>query len=215
MKFQFNKDSTVVYPPVPTSLYNVESACKRNLVLSVGRVDPEKRFDLIGSIGTKIPEAKFVLVGGAGPTGRRIVEGIRERFRRAGLADNFAYLGRVAEPEKRELLLKAKVLLHPAPYESFSITIVEAMAAGAIPIAHNSGGTPEVVKEDNLFTTSEEAVERIKNALSIGSDAAKENRDIASRFSEERFEKELLAVVDQRLSHHSTSGDSGESRGRA
>jgi len=197
IKHQHNKDSTVIYPPVPTHLYNVKGAHKKDIVLSIGRVDPEKRFDLIGTVGTQIPRAKFILMGGADATGKKIVEQIEGRFKKAGLGDNFAYLGRVSESVKRELLLEAKVLFHPAPYESFSITIVEGMAAGAIPIAHNSGGTPEAVPPHRLFTNVDEAVEKVRSALSEASPAvAKSMKAVTSKFGEERFKREILDVVD-------------------
>jgi glycosyltransferase involved in cell wall biosynthesis len=197
IKYQLGKDSIVIYPPAPVHLYDTEGDFKKNIVVSVGRVDPEKRFDLIGVVGPRIPEAKFILIGTADAAGKKIVEQIEAKFKRAGLGENFAYLGRVPEYVKRELLLKAKALFHPAPYESFSVTIVEGMAAGAIPIAHNSGGTPEVVSPNWLFTSVGEAVEKVRNSLSEDLSARKKIKEIALKFNEERFKNEMLHVVER------------------
>ncbi|MEM3504545.1 MAG: glycosyltransferase family 4 protein [Nitrososphaeria archaeon] len=201
IKHKFNKDSIVIYPPVPTHLYSYPGGKqKENLVLTIGRVVPEKRFDLIGVVGPKVPEAKFVLIGGANNRGRYIVDRIKQKFDIAGLKDNFIYLGKVSDSIKCEFLQKAKVLFHPTPYESFGIVIVEGMAAGAVPCAHNSGGPPEFVDSDNLFTNAEEAVEKIRNALNKDSSARKELRTKALKFSEKRFENELLYVINRMIS---------------
>jgi len=194
IKHHFNKDSIVIYPPVPTHLYSDDKQ-KENLVVSIGRVVPEKRFDLIGVVGPKVPEAKFVLIGDADNRGQRIVNWIRQKFNNAGLKDNFIHLGKVSNSIKRDFLQKSKVLFHPTPYESFGIVIVEGMAAGAIPVAHNSGAPPEFVDFDNLFINAGEAVEKIRNALSKDSSARKEMRATALKFSEERFKNELLHTL--------------------
>ena len=166
----------------------------------MGRVTPEKRFDLIGAVGPQLPDAKFVLMGGADATGLKIVSHIKQCFKKAGLKDNFIYMGRVSTLAKREILMRAKVLFHPSPYESFGIVLVEAMAAGTIPIAHNSGAPTEFIKDDYLFTNVEEAVEKIRNALNEGISTREEMRRISYKFSEERFKKEIINVVDYLIS---------------
>ena len=196
---ELKKPSLVVYPPVATHLYAPEYSRKEDLVLSIGEVIPEKRFHLIGVIGPRIPEAKFVLIGRATNVGQEIVREIEERFKRAGLRDNFVYLGRVSTAVKNNLLDRAKVLFHPSFYESFGIAIVEGMAAGAMPVAHNSGGPPEFLEPNNLFSNLEEATARIRNALNESSSTREDLQEIASRFSEERFKEEILQVVSNQL----------------
>jgi glycosyltransferase involved in cell wall biosynthesis len=194
---QFGKESLVVYPPVPTYLYDAKRASKENMVVSIGRVIPEKRFDLISAIGSQIPEARFILIGEADFTGRRIVKQIETKFKESGLKGNFIYLGRVSESVKRDLLLRAKVLFHPAPYESFGISIVEGMAAGAIPVAHNSGGPSEIVPSQWLFKDVDEAANKVRRALNEhNSNIMKEMVQLASKFSEERFKHEIIDIVD-------------------
>lgn len=199
IKYQLGKDSAVIYPPVPTHQYNLEYSRKENLVVSIGGVDQSKRFDLIGVVGPQVPQAKFVLIGYADSRGQRIIQRVRAEFKKAGLENNFIYLGKASESLKREVLLKAKVLFHPAPYEPFGIAIVEGMAAGAIPIAHNSGGPPEFVEPEYLFTDATEAAEKIKDALGKNLSVRKGMKLMASKFSEERFKKEILDAVSDLL----------------
>jgi glycosyltransferase involved in cell wall biosynthesis len=43
---------------------------------------------------------------------------------------NVEFVGYVSEKEKRRLLSEAKVFVHPSRFETFGISILEAMAAG-------------------------------------------------------------------------------------
>ena len=72
--------------------------------------------------------------------------------------------------ELRELFARASVYWHatgfsvkePAAQEHFGITIIEGMAAGAVPVVFNSGGPPEIITSGEngyLFDTLEELVD--------------------------------------------------------
>lgn len=198
IKRALNKESLVVYPPVPT-LPNVDPRQrKENLVVSIGTVIPEKRFELIAQVGPRVPEAKFFLMGALGERGTAIITKIAEGFRNAGLQNNFIYLGRVPERTKREILLKAKVYFSPAINEPFGISIIEGMAAGAIPVAHDSGGPREYLPREWLFKNPGEAEEKIKLALRAWSPTlASRMREIALKFSEEKFKARILEIVDK------------------
>ncbi len=65
------------------------------------------------------------------------------------------------------LLAKAKVYVHCAQNEHFGITIVEAMAAGCVPVVHNSGGPKEIVSDDVGFRWSDldEAAGQVRRAM--------------------------------------------------
>ena len=55
------------------------------------------------------------------------------------------------------------VYFHPKVGEHFGMAIVEAMAAGLIPVVPNEGGPTEFVPREYLFNTIEQAAEIIKN----------------------------------------------------
>ena len=77
----------------------------------------------------------------------------------------------------KEILAKAKVYVHCAQNEHFGISIVEAMAAGCVPVVHNSGGPREIVSEDAgcKWDSLREAVGQISTLI--------ENDDVRSAFS--------------------------------
>src|SRR2546426_9894797 len=51
----------------------------------------------------------------------------------------------------KDLLGRAMAYVHCAENEHFGITIVEAMAAGCVPVVHDSGGPREIVTNDVGF----------------------------------------------------------------
>jgi glycosyltransferase involved in cell wall biosynthesis len=99
------------------------------MILSVGRLEPVKRFDLVPEMAARLIDlpCRFVIAGD-GPERARI----EARAAALGVADRVILLGAVPDPAP--LLAQADLLLHPSRYESFGIAAFEAMRAGVPPI---------------------------------------------------------------------------------
>ena len=134
-----------IYPPCPIEMFDGygKSAARENLVITVGRISPEKRFDLFLDLARMVPSVKFVIVG----TVQRIPY---YEYLRQGAPGNVSF---VLSPLRKvkDVLGRAMAYVHCAENEHFGITIVEAMAAGCVPIVHDSGGPREIVNEDVGF----------------------------------------------------------------
>jgi glycosyltransferase involved in cell wall biosynthesis len=199
LREEFGKQAMIVYPPVPVECPKGEHP-KEDIVLSIGRIVPNKNFQAIGEVGPSIPKARFLLIGEPGRKGNIIVSYIKGRFSALNLSENFTYMGWVPHETKQKLLQRAKVLFHPSHDESFGISIVEGMANGAIPVVHNSGAPSEYVPSEWLFNNNSEALEKVKTALSKWSpDTGSSMRKIALRFSEDRFKQEMSQAIRQIL----------------
>ena len=104
-----------------------------------------------------------------------------------------------AEAELDALLGGARAYLHPRP-ESFGIAVVEAIAAGCVPVVPDSSAHPETVPFAELrYRTEAEAVEIVRGALGGRFDgllpALKEH---AQKFSEEAFQETMLGIIEGR-----------------
>jgi alpha-1,2-mannosyltransferase len=68
-----------------------------------------------------------------------------------------------------DLYQKANVGLHTMRNEHFGICVVEYIAAGLLPVAHNSAGPKEDIlkNEDYLAETAEEYAGKIRRALEL------------------------------------------------
>jgi alpha-1,2-mannosyltransferase len=102
---------------------------------------------------------KFVLIGGTRvdqPKDQAIVDSLKAEIHRLGLEDVVTVKTNIASSELRQWLSKARAGIHTMANEHFGISVVELMAAGVIPVVHDSGGPRKdiVVPWDNVETGS-------------------------------------------------------------
>ena len=100
---------------------------------------------------------------------------------------------------------KAKVYLHAMRYEHFGISIVEAMAAGLVPVVHRSGGPWEDILKAQQgrygfsYLTIEEAAQTIEDLIE-NEHARKEivsrNMGYTYMFSSEYYKKKILSIIE-------------------
>lgn len=200
----FGKDAFVIYPPVPVHLYQSLESERENLIVTISGLNPRKNLELLAGVGVRIPSAKFILLGYYHKVHARILEYIQARFRASGLEGNFAYLPSCSDKVKAKILSRAKVYFHPTPFEPFGISIAEGMAAGCIPVTHDSGGPCEFVPSEWRYRSVEDAIAKISYALETwNTRKAIEFRSLVGRFREERFRGEILDFVERKFSRSS------------
>lgn len=160
IKQYYNRNATVVHPPVDVSRFK-PARTRGDYYVAVGRQVPYKRIDLAVGAATKlnIPLKVFGngheherLVTMAGPS----VEFFTDRF------------GNASDNAVTEALNHAKGYIFPAE-EDFGIVQVEALAAGAPVIGYGKGGTLDIVQDGVsgiLFEkqTVDAVIEAIKKA---------------------------------------------------
>jgi N-acetyl-alpha-D-glucosaminyl L-malate synthase BshA len=91
---------------------------------------------IFAEVHKQIP-AKLLMVGD-GPE-RPAAE---DSARCLGISDNVRFLGKQEQIE--EIMAVSDIFLLPSEYESFGLSALEAMAAGAVVICTNAGGLPEI-----------------------------------------------------------------------
>ncbi len=111
--------------------------------------------------------------------------------------------------ELRDLYTRASIYWHatgysvnePAAQEHFGITILEAMASGAVPIVLNSGGPPEIITNDEhgyLFNTVDELVEKTREVAGqpdLWKRLSQAARQRARHFGPEGVQRLMLSTV--------------------
>lgn len=110
----------------------------------------------------------------------------------------------VSNDDLKAMLSRASVGLHTMSHEHFGIGIVELMAAGVVPVAHNSGGPKQdiVVPFDDqttgfLATTPEEYADSMSHILINTDETARmqiAGRKSANRFSDEAFSSKIVSI---------------------
>ena len=181
----YNRDATVVYPPVDTSFFTpaTTSTDGDRYALVVSALVPYKRIDL--AIDSARLAGIPIKVVGDGPD--------RARLERAA-GPNATFLGRRSDEDIRELYRHAAVTLLPGE-EDFGIVPVEAQACGTPVVALGRGGATETVVDGitGILVDDPSApafADGISRALAASFDRAAIRRH-AERFSRERFVEEI------------------------
>jgi glycosyltransferase involved in cell wall biosynthesis len=186
----YNRDATVIYPPVDTDFYTPATTATNSTpyALVVSALVPYKRIDLAID-AARLAGIPLTIVGD-GPE--------RARLERAANG-SATFLGRRSNEEIRELYRGAAVTLLPGE-EDFGIVPVEAQACGTPVVALARGGATETVIDGRTGILVEDSsapafADGIARALSASFDRSAIRRH-AERFSRERFVKEIAELVD-------------------
>lgn len=136
------RDSLVVYPPVDTQMFK-QKASKANLenaVLTVTRVRSGKRLELVPCIARLTRKATFTIVGLVDQASQGALSVLKKAIDSQGVHDRVRLVTNRPFQELLAAYTSAKLYLHTQQTESFGISIVEAMAAGCVPIVPRDGG---------------------------------------------------------------------------
>jgi len=133
----------VIYPPVNISSYtHKQGLTRQNSVISLGRFSPDKKQLEQIKIAQLSPGISFHLVGFV--NNENYFNQCEEYIRKHQI-NNVTMHPNVSHAQLNELLGQSKYFLHILEDEPFGITAVEAIAAGCIPLVHDSGGQRETV----------------------------------------------------------------------
>ena len=183
----YNREATVIYPPVDVNKFELVEQ-KEEYYFTASRMVPYKKIELIVSAFNKMPNKKLV-VAGNGPEYKKIKSIAKSNIQLVGFLDI---------KDLNQFMSKAKAFVFAAE-EDFGIIPVEAQACGTPVIAFNKGGARETVvdKETGLLFNhqNENSIIDAVSAFEKLDFDQKTVRKNAMRFSKERFEKEINAFV--------------------
>ncbi|MDX8549471.1 glycosyltransferase [Methanospirillum sp. J.3.6.1-F.2.7.3] len=145
VKQYYNRNSTVIYPPVETTKY----LWKKNekFWISVNRLYPEKQIELQIKIFSRIPDIELLIIGGRG-TGDHSKEYGKQISNMIEDYPNIHLLGEISEEHLIDLYSRCAGLICTARDEAFGLAPIEAMASGKPVVAINSGGYLETVPSE-------------------------------------------------------------------
>lgn len=215
IKTYYNRESTIIFPPVQTSrfahvtaaapsafkqqqkgtqanssslssAFQLPSSKMETGFITVGRLAPMKRTDLIVQACTRLNVPLTVI--GIGPDYEKlqVLAGPTVRL-----------LGKVSDQEVVQELSKAEAFLF-ASFEDFGITPVEAMAAGLPVIAYGKGGALDYVNKDTGILFPEQTVDSLINGIRAYQNKTWSSQKIAQaaqKFSNESFAKAVHGFI--------------------
>ncbi|NGX39154.1 MAG: GDP-mannose-dependent alpha-(1-6)-phosphatidylinositol monomannoside mannosyltransferase [Chlamydiae bacterium] len=189
----YGRSAQVIYPPVETHLFS-PSSVKENYFITCSRLVPYKRVDVLVAAFSMMPDEKLVIIGD-GPEMNRL---------KSRATKNVEFLGHQPDPVLRDMLSKARAFLFAAE-EDFGIVGVEAQASGLPVIAYAKGGSLETVLpgQTGIFfneQTPSSVIDAIHRFEKMEGDFEPEKiQKHASQFSRERFQREFMNFIDEKL----------------
>lgn len=195
IKKLYNRDSTVIYPPVsiPSKASIKYQVSSIGYYVTVSRLGKAKHIDLLIQ-SANINKFNLKIVG----KGRDL------KFLKSIAGDTVEFVSDADDQKRDELIAHAKAFLFASVDEEFGIAPVEAMGFGTPVIAYDSGGLKETVtQEANGFLFKElnpqSLYEEIKKLESLSEEKYLEMRRSARKESEkysfDRFKKEILSLI--------------------
>ncbi len=211
---EYNIDSVVLYPPVDVAKF--KALKKENQIIYVGRfsqLTQSKRQDILIEAFKRFHDNghidwKLILAGGVEVGAGDFLTKLKEAAK--------TYPIKIIEsPSFKDLksLVGSSIFFwsaagfgvdehrNPKQVEHFGISLVEAMAAGCIPLVYTAGGHKEIVKNNYsgfLWQKEGELTQLTEKLLADNKkmrDLARQVRQESDKFSYARFEKELLALL--------------------
>ncbi len=190
----YRRESTVIFPPVNTHLYQV--GAKEDFYLIVSRLVTYKRVELAVQAFNQL-DLPLVIIGDGGEC---------ENLQKQAKA-NIRFLGRLSDEEIADWYSRAKAFVFCGE-EDFGITPVEAQAAGTPVIAYGRGGILDTVLDGKTGIYFKEATaQSLCNAVQKFeqqgvSYTAEQIKQHAEQFSQKRFQQEFNQYVMQLARKH-------------
>ena len=199
IKASLGVDPIVIYPPVEVERFSkIPIDTERDdAVLMLGRYSPEKGYEEAIKLFLELPRwIRLKIVGSLTKTELGYYKRLASLVKKLGLENRVELLYNVPRHRLEDIMARSSVLLHMYRGEHFGIAVVEAMAAGLVPVVWRFGGPSEYVPSEYQFGSIEEARDKILKALKAPASERMRVRRIAMGFSEAVFERRFSSLVE-------------------
>jgi glycosyltransferase involved in cell wall biosynthesis len=199
----------VLYPPVNTErfsqAYSQPINARELKVLVVARFSPEKQIENAITVAHLLGGSiKFHIVGSLAPANRPYFKMLQNMIETYRLTQTVALTPNASNEELVDAMSKSMIYFHTMIGEHFGVSIVEAMAAGLVPIVPSYGGCSEIVPRGYQYHTLQEAADYIAKNAKIADDEKRiKMHDIAKQFSPDNFRKAMKQYIEQARSQAS------------
>jgi glycosyltransferase involved in cell wall biosynthesis len=209
------KKAIVIYPPVELDRIGLHQTkdIRENVAVTISRFRLAKGLEHIPEIAKLTENCRFVVIGSSDKDSGESLKIISDRAKALGVQSRIEIFRNRTFDFVLEKLYDAKVFLQTQTTEAFGMSVVEAMAAGCIPVVPRSGGPWLDILEckEGLYGFSynslEEAAEKIKLLLEdecLRADIACRGRKRASIFDSAVFDYRITEII-KRIGHSQPS----------
>ena len=189
----------VVHPPVDVKKFCSDRSWsdREDKVVSVETLLPFKRYHLLLRVARQLPEVRFISLG-------TINEDYKGYYQELCMRrpDNVTIRPNVAFDEIKEELASAKAYVHLCP-EHFGISVVEAAAAGCVPIVYQIGGPAECLSNAALtwqdLTQLSKHISKLIKDKDLWCEYNQRAKEKAFEFDASIFEQRIKNIIEEQL----------------
>jgi glycosyltransferase involved in cell wall biosynthesis len=175
---------------------NFPETKNKKLIIFLGRIDPKKGLNLLAPAFAKVHEkfAETHLIV-AGPDNTEFLHTAESYFSKAGCRDAVTFTGMLTGNIKYAALAAAKIYVAPSYSEGFSISVLEAMAAGLPCVITTGCNFPEAGKTQaaSVVTINSHSIAHALIELLQDEEKAKKMGDRARQFILENYTWDRVA----------------------
>jgi glycosyltransferase involved in cell wall biosynthesis len=173
----------------------------RPFAVAVGRMVAVKGFDVLIDAWPNVSQPLDLVLVGRGPE----LERLRRQAERCGVTERVHFPGWVDEAEKIRLLKASVAYVHPARFESFPFSLLEAMAAGAPLVSAGIGGIPEAVGDAGPLLGHDpkewaDTISRVASDAAWRRTLAQSSRQRGKAFQWDPITRDLAAIYREAIS---------------
>jgi len=166
--------------------------------LVISRFSPEKQLEKAIMIAKILKNIKFVIIGNLLRANQSYFQFLQKLIQDYSLTFRVKLIPNAANEEMMNAMSTSMVYLHTMDGEHFGISIVEAMAAGLIPVVPSYGGCSEIVPTEFQYESIEDASACIsKNINEYDNKKIQYVHSIAKQFSPENFRRKIKFFIEQ------------------
>ncbi len=144
----------IVSSGVDDRFFEVTSASDSKTVISTRSLEPiydvETLISAIPLVLAREPEAKFIIIGGGSQN-----EHLQNLSAELGVSERITFTGQIDNSEIPEYMEKAKVYVSTSLADGTSVSLLEALAAGLVPVVTDIDANKPFVSEKSLFKKSD------------------------------------------------------------
>ncbi len=200
-------ESKVLYPCCDIKEGSVKAEDKKNWICTISRFNKHKHIEIAIDAVKELENLELHLIGIA--KNEEDEDYLKKLKKMAGSKCVFHVNASIEE--KKEVLKKSKYGLHLnganmqfptyVGYEHFGIVIAEMMSFGCVMQHYKYGFFPEfILDEDQKFNGVDDIITNIKkfeDDFELYNKTMLKNQEIASKYTDEEFEKGLLEIVEK------------------
>ena len=204
------RNSIVIFPPVEVEAFAAvaKDNKREKKVVSCGRYSPEKNYEYVLEAANRLRDVKFAVVGSfSGEKSMKYYKKLRSITSEKSLA-NVELLKALTFKDLLTLYGTSKVYMHAMKNEHFGIAVIEAMAAGLVPVVYRGGGPWEDILKARQghhgfsYENLDEAANIIKMLLAnenLRKEIVERNLVYVKEFSDTLFKQKFIKLVNKAI----------------